>query len=462
MPPTKKPIGLLRRLISSGIKKNPLSKTRDAHDGLEAVLGNQTNSRQISVSESPAGLNEELRNELETFIFHGTQNPYVAYAAVTIANKYLNEPNRVREALFRLRNSTNGEDVVGVISDFLTIGSVSTGAGLKGITYYGSVKAKKRMGITPSVNIGVSVGALAALCLTLEKVGIRIERFNTSFEQGGEFILGLVNSFDTRRYTNPATMQERLHNGKTLLKSLRRRAFEGAYTDSGAVSQYYAQVFGDLRLESVPGFMAVVSRYAKKLDIVNGSGEMVLYSAETHPDETVASVLRKTTAFPGYFAPVREKDGTFSCDGGLTNNLPIDIAVKKNVDFLVANIAAEYKDTPRQYFRLRLGDIEIAAHEVPLPPYHVLDEKVQLLTGENLKGVSTKGDPNGRLLLLRFDVNDMDISSHTVDARVNSALISSGYSQARETLRTFLHPEFRHQYYNPYRFKDLIRITPLS
>ena len=116
MPPTKKPIGLLRRLIW-GIKKNPLSEPEDAHGGLEAVLGNQTNSRQISVSESPAGLNEELRNELETFIFHGTQNPYVAYAAVTIANKYLNEPNRVREALFRLRNSTNGEDVVGVISD---------------------------------------------------------------------------------------------------------------------------------------------------------------------------------------------------------------------------------------------------------------------------------------------------------------------------------------------------------
>ena len=61
---------------------------------------------------------------------------------------------------------------------------------------------------------------------------------------------------------------------------------------------------------------------------------LVTGKAEVFRSGSLSSALRATMSIPGVFTPVTGKDGTFA-DGGLLNNIPIDIAKKMGADIVL-------------------------------------------------------------------------------------------------------------------------------
>ncbi len=72
---------------------------------------------------------------------------------------------------------------------------------------------------------------------------------------------------------------------------------------------------------SIP-FTAVVSDLATGATVVLGSGSLVL-------------AVRASMSVPGLYAPV-ELDGRLLVDGGIANNLPIDVARQMGVHLVIA------------------------------------------------------------------------------------------------------------------------------
>ncbi len=61
---------------------------------------------------------------------------------------------------------------------------------------------------------------------------------------------------------------------------------------------------------------------------------LVTGKAEVFRSGSLSSALRATMSIPGVFTPVTGKDGTFA-DGGLLNNIPVDIAKKMGADIVL-------------------------------------------------------------------------------------------------------------------------------
>ena len=94
-----------------------------------------------------------------------------------------------------------------------------------------------------------------------------------------------------------------------------------------------------------------------------GSGEMVVLDSGY-----LATALRATMAIPGAFAPVRIDDQLL-VDGGLVNNLPVDVVREMGADIVIA---------------VDLGE-DLSAREVGASMIQIYQQTMRMLTRPNVK-----------------------------------------------------------------------------
>lgn len=96
--------------------------------------------------------------------------------------------------------------------------------------------------------------------------------------------------------------------------------------------------------------------------------EMNTGSAHVFKDGSLSEALRSTMSLPGIFEPVKTEDGKVYVDGGLLNNLPVDVVMTMGADVVIAVYlaTAPFDKNAKQSIFSMMGDtiaVMIAANE---------------------------------------------------------------------------------------------------
>jgi NTE family protein len=171
---------------------------------------------------------------------------------------------------------------------------VLSGGGARGFAHVGVIKVLCEAGVNIDYLAGTSAGgAVAAVyasglsCAELEEMALDMSRWRT-----------VVSLLDRSRP--------------------RLGLFSG-----DRVEDYFGEILGDKTFRDLTIPLAVVA-----VDLETGQ-EVVIKSGR------VLDAVRATTAFPGVFAPKRI-EGQLLVDGGLLNNLPVDVAQEMGADVVIA------------------------------------------------------------------------------------------------------------------------------
>ncbi len=227
------------------------------------------------------------------------------------------------------------------------IGLVLSGGGARGAAHIGVLEVLDELHIPidaiTGTSMGAVVGGLYASGLSAKEIAVvanslnwqdafhdRPPRTELTFRRKEEDESFLVNfPLGVRNWS--FQLPKGLIKGQSLEMLLRRLTLPVATTNS----------FDDLPTR----FRAVATDLATGDPVVMSSGDL-------------ASAMRASLSAPGLFVPV-ERDGRVLGDGGLADNLPIDVARTMNVDILiVVNVGAPL------YARDRLGSATAISNQM--------------------------------------------------------------------------------------------------
>lgn len=167
-----------------------------------------------------------------------------------------------------------------------TIALVLGGGGAKGAAHIGALKVMEEAGIRPDIVVGTSIGAIV----------------------GGLYSIG---------YT--ANDLDSLFRSQQWARLFTREAIRG-----NAVKEML-----DSLVSSPRSSLLAPRKFACLASNLRTLSEVVL------TDDSLARNMRASMAIPALFSPVRY-DGYVLFDGGLLNNLPVDVARKLGADTVIA------------------------------------------------------------------------------------------------------------------------------
>ncbi|NMC78850.1 MAG: patatin-like phospholipase family protein [Chloroflexi bacterium] len=191
-----------------------------------------------------------------------------------------------------------------------SVGLVLSGGGARGLAHIGVLRVLEREGISVDYLAGTSMGGVIA-------AGYAAGMSADDLEQEA---LAITRSRGMLRLVDPGLPNGGLIRGQRLLAFFKH--------------EFGERTFSDLRLP-----LALVA-----VDL-NSQQEVVLR------DGMVAAALRATTALPGLFMPV-EMNGWRLVDGGVLNNLPVDIVAGMGAERIIAvDIGLSGKDGMAHWIR---------------------------------------------------------------------------------------------------------------
>jgi NTE family protein len=204
------------------------------------------------------------------------------------------------------------------------IGLVLSGGGARGAAHIGVLKVLEEMHIPIDAIAGTSMGAVVGGLYASGLSAKDVERVMTSVDWADAFQDRPARSdLDFRRKLEDQNFLVRFPLG---LKSGKFRVPRGLVQ-----GQKLTQILRGLTLPvaTIQHFdeLAIPFR-AIATDIVTGE-RVVMESGD------LTTAMRASLSAPGVFAPV-EVDGRLLVDGGLSSNLPIDVAREMDVDILIA------------------------------------------------------------------------------------------------------------------------------
>ena len=174
------------------------------------------------------------------------------------------------------------------------VGLALSGGGARGLAHIGVLRVLEREGIPIDFLAGTSMGGVIA-------AGYAAGMTPDALEQEA---LAVTRTRRLLRLMDPALPNGGLMRGQRLLA-------------------YFEQLFGQQKFADLRLPLALVA-----VDL-NTRQEIVLR------DGSVAPALRATTAVPGVFMPV-ETNGCRLVDGGVLNNLPVDVIREMNAEVVIA------------------------------------------------------------------------------------------------------------------------------
>ena len=184
---------------------------------------------------------------------------------------------------------------------------VLSGGGAKGFAFLGVLKALDEHRRRPDVIIGTSVGAL---------VGV------------GYSILGSADDL--------------IEFSVKLVGNLRMPRFKCGF--HSVLSKFFLSIFVSTfdHLISMDPYFKRIERYLDGMRIENLKTKVVIVSGDVKhgrmvvfDEGPIVDALKSTVLIPGIFPPMRRNDEVL-CDGGVINNLPVDVALKYKPDEIIA------------------------------------------------------------------------------------------------------------------------------
>lgn len=218
------------------------------------------------------------------------------------------------------------------------IGLVLAGGGAKGASHIGVLRYLEEHNIPidyiAGTSMGSIVGGLYALGYSADELEELISRMDWPFYltdgvERNELSFNEKYIHDSYRFNVPFTMKD--PESKEHLKNKDQRALMNNLP-SGAVSGYNVVNLlnslcvgytDSLDFDSLPIPFACISA-----NIIDGS-EVV------HRSGNLPMAIRASMSLPGIFSPVYTEDGKVLMDGGLVNNMPVDVVKQMGADIVI-------------------------------------------------------------------------------------------------------------------------------
>jgi NTE family protein len=175
-----------------------------------------------------------------------------------------------------------------------SIGLVLSGGGARGLAHIGVLRVLEREGIPVDFLVGTSMGGLIA----------------AGYAAG-------MSSYDMEQEARIVTQKRKL------VRMVDPGLPRGGLLHGQRVCAFFKHLFGEKTFTELELPLAVVA-----VDLITHQ-EVVLDSG------SVAMALRATTSLPGLFIPL-EMNGMRLTDGGVLNNLPVDVARKMGAERVIA------------------------------------------------------------------------------------------------------------------------------
>ena len=182
------------------------------------------------------------------------------------------------------------------MSEFLKprLGVALGGGGARGLAHIGVLRVLEREGISVDYLAGTSMGGVMAAGYASGMSSYDLERETLAATRNNNMV----------RMVDPGLLQGGLIRGKKTLA-------------------FFKQIFGEKTFAELPKKLAVVA-----VDLKSHQ-EVILQEG------SVALALRATTSIPGIFEPF-EINGQRLVDGGLLNNLPVDVVRNMGAEVVIA------------------------------------------------------------------------------------------------------------------------------
>lgn len=174
------------------------------------------------------------------------------------------------------------------------LGLALSGGGARGLAHIGVLKVLEQAGIVADLVVGTSMGGVMAAAYAAGMTAAEIEH-------------------EALERSRP----------RQLLRLIDPMPAAGGLLGGQRLQAYFERLFGRRTFAEMRCPLAVVA-----VDL-NSRREVILREGP------LAEALRATTAVPGVFAPL-EKDGMRLVDGGVLNNLPVDVARKMGAEVVIA------------------------------------------------------------------------------------------------------------------------------
>lgn len=190
----------------------------------------------------------------------------------------------------------------------IRVGLALSGGGARGLAHIGAIRALERAGIPIDCLTGTSMGGVIAAAYACGLHPDELEQEARTITRTRQFL----------RLADPGIPNAGLLRGQRLQ----------AYFENRLGKRTFAELERPLALMAVD---------------LNSRQEVVFQEGP------IALALRATTAVPGLFMPL-ELEGMRLVDGGLLNNLPVDVARKMGAQIVIAvDVNPRPEDIPRSW-----------------------------------------------------------------------------------------------------------------
>jgi NTE family protein len=209
---------------------------------------------------------------------------------------------------------------------------ILSGGGARGLAHIGVIKELQKLGVPrPSLVAGTSMGAIIGALYASGWDAARLESYARDFD--------IRDHMENPAFKLPDFAPLRILRAGSAVTGL----LGSLALDTGTkASEELHRLFGELQIEDMPiPFACVATDLLSGQRVVLDSGPAVM-------------AIRASMSFPGLFTPVW-KDAMLLVDGGVTDNVPVDIAVEKGFDHILACDVSRFRQEKATSFRTGLS-----------------------------------------------------------------------------------------------------------
>ncbi|MBQ2259657.1 MAG: patatin-like phospholipase family protein, partial [Spirochaetales bacterium] len=206
-----------------------------------------------------------------------------------------------------------------------TFALVLSGGGARGIAHIAVLEELEKRGIVPDLVVGTSIGALVGGFYSAGYTASELESLIIDTD-----IMALM-----MRFNNESGRISILSPDSNIEDNILALDFSnsGIGTNSGVLSD---QELGSFLRRNLVKALPVdhfdnLSIPFRAIGIDAVTGEEIVFE-----DGSLFTAMRASMSLPVLFAPVKIDDGLYVMDGGMANNLPVDVARELGADYVLA------------------------------------------------------------------------------------------------------------------------------
>lgn len=202
---------------------------------------------------------------------------------------------------------------------------VLSGGGARGIAHIAVIEELEKRGIVPDMVIGTSIGALIGGFYSAGYTASEIEHILMDTD-----ILGMMLRLNNEGGISTLMSPDSKIRDNILSLNI---SPDGIGANNGLLDDQELGGFFRRNLAKVLGIenFDSLSIPFRAIGIDAVTGEEIIFS-----DGSLYTAMRASMSLPIVYAPVKTDDGRYVMDGGMANNLPVDVALDMGADYVLA------------------------------------------------------------------------------------------------------------------------------